>query len=294
MLREFEHMAVKGKAAKNGRTAPEAFGDYYMRELINRGGLCEIWTATDEDSNYFAVRRMINTPKSTLFKKHPDEKTFFNGCEILQKVHDHPYVIDYIKHGKIDKRPYMLMHYVEGANLKQCIGRHDHILAEFLGNILIDMAEALDHVHDEGFMHLDFKPENVLVTPNGDIRLCDFDLARERPDKPVKLSSNAGTAAYMAPEQMLNRPLDHRADIYAFGVTAYEILTFRPPFDGKSPEDVLRKKTTGGAIKPPRDFNDDIPIALQNIVMKCLEFDPDKRYVVTTQLVKELQRALYV
>lgn len=295
MLRDLTDMAVKVNGNKWHASVPQPFGDYFLHELINKGGLCEIWTATDEDGNHFAVRKMHQVPKGGLFRKSPEEKTFFNGCEILQKVHDHPYIIDYIEHGKINKMPYMLMHYVEGANIKQLIGRQDSILGQYLGNILIDMAEALDHIHDAGFMHLDFKPENVLVTASGDVRVCDFDLARPRPDKPTKLNSNAGTAVYMAPEQMMNQPLDHRADIYSFGVTAYEILTFRQPFDGKTADEVLRKKTRAGSeIKPPREFNDDIPIALQNIVMKCLQFDPDKRYVVTTQLVKELHRALYV
>jgi serine/threonine protein kinase len=300
MLRDLGFLGQMGVIATNsGRewhaNAPEPFGPYYLHELINKGGLCEIWTATDEEGRHFALRRMHKMAKNGLFRKSPELKSFRNGCEILQAVHDHPFVIDYLKHGTINKTPYMLMDYVEGNNLKQLIGRHDSILAEFLGNILIDMAEALDHVHDAGYMHLDFKPENVLVTRNGDIRLCDFDLAQPRPVKPTRLKTNAGTPAYMAPEQMLNEPLDHRADIYAFGVTAYEILTFRPPFDGNTPDEVLRKKTkANGSIVPPRDFNDDIPIALQRIVMKCLDHDPDKRYVVTTQLVKELHKALYV
>jgi serine/threonine protein kinase len=300
MLREIEILGNMGARSNgNGRKwqaqAPEPFGRFHLHEMINRGGLCEIWTATDEEGHHFALRRLHKTGKNGFFRKSPEQKTFDNGCRILQAVHDHPYIIDYLEHGTINKLPYMLMDYVEGNNLKQLIGRHDSILGEFLCNILIDMAEALDHVHDGGYMHLDFKPENVLVTRNGDIRLCDFDLAQARPDKPVKLKGNAGTAAYMAPEQLLNQPLDHRADIYAFGVTAYEILTFRPPFDGNTPEEVLRKKTQArGAITPLRQYNDDIPAELQRIVLRCLEHDPDKRYIVTTQLVKELQRALYI
>lgn len=290
-------MVTNGKGAGNGFTvaAPEPFGPYYLHELINRGGTAEIWTATDEANHHFALRLLQNGGRKRLFGASKEEKEFLRGCEVLQRLHNHPYIIDYIRHGRIDGRPYLLMDYVEGTNLKQLIGRHDSILAEFLGNILIDMAEALDHVHDHGYMHLDFKPENVLVTRNGDIRLCDFDLAQPRPKKPRPLATNAGTAAYMSPEQLRREPLDHRADIFSFGVTAYEILTFRKPFDADKQEDVLRKQMDAAhPIPPPRNFNADIPIALQNIVMRCLERDPDKRYVVTTQLVRELQKALYV
>ena len=295
MLRDLTNMAAKSNGKKWHAHRATVFGAYHLHELINKGGLCEIWTATDEDGNHFAVRKMHCGKKSGLFRKSPEEKTFWNGCDILQKVHHHPYIIDYIEHGLIEKRPYMLMHYVEGANLKQLLRKKDSHLGEYLCNILIDTAEALDHCHDEGYMHLDFKPENVLVTANGHVRLCDFDLAQPLPKQPVKLDYNAGTVAYMSPEQMLNKPLDHRSDIYSFGVTAYELLTFRQPFDGTTPEEMLRNKLSPDTvIKPPRDYNGDVPIALQNIVMKCLQFDPNKRYIVTTQLVKELHRALYV
>ena len=163
------------------------------------------------------------------------------------------------------------------------------------GNILIDLAEGLDHIHDEGYVHLDVKPENVMVTANGDIRICNFDLSLPRPDKPIRLKTNAGTAAYMAPEQLMKKPLDHRADQFAFGVTMYEILTFRKPYDGNTVEEVLRRQMDPQyEIPPPRSYNNDIPIAVQNIVMKCLNHDPEKRYIVTTQLVKELHKALYI
>ena len=110
-----------------------------------------------------------------------------------------------------------------------------------------------------------------------------------------RLKTNAGTAAYMAPEQLMKKPLDHRADQFAFGVTMYEILTFRKPYDGNTVEEVLRRQMDPKyEIPPPRSYNKDIPIAVQNIVMKCLNHDPEKRYIVTTQLVKELHKALYI
>jgi serine/threonine protein kinase len=284
---------TKSNGKKWHASAPELFGPYCLHEMINKGGMSEIWTATNENGEHFALRRLLNQ-RGGLFKS-AEEKTFENGCKILQKVHDHTYVIDYLHHGRIEKRPYLLMNYVEGANIKQLLGRHDPILSEFLGNILIDLAEGLDHIHDEGYMHLDVKPENVMVTGNGDIRICDFDLSLPRPDKPIRLKTNAGTAAYMAPEQLMKKPLDHRADQFAFGVTMYEILTFRKPYDGNTVEEVLRRQMDPKyEIPPPRSYNKDIPIAVQNIVMKCLNHDPEKRYIVTTQLVKELHKALYI
>src|SRR5262249_26480027 len=143
-------------------------------------------------------------------------RRFFSGCEILAKIHNHEYVIGYVEHGKIDGTPYLLMEYVERSNLKLLLFRSDPILLENIGQILIDMAMALEHVHDSGYMHLDFKPENILVTRNGGVRLVDFDLAQPKPEKPKKMSKNPGTPAYMAPEQLLREEFDHRVDIFAF------------------------------------------------------------------------------
>src|SRR5690606_36894862 len=105
--------------------------------------------------------------------------------------------------------------------------RSGEVLVENVANILIDMALAIEHVHDSGFMHLDFKPENILVTRNANLRLVDFDLAQEIPEKPKKFSRNPGTPAYMPPDQLQHQAIDHRADIYAYGVIAYELLASR-------------------------------------------------------------------
>src|SRR5439155_13982459 len=128
---------------------------------------------------------------------------FVRGAEILSKIHDHEGMIGYVEHGKIEGQLYLLMEYIEASNLKELYARHDPVLLEHVAQILIDMAAALEHMHENGFMHLDFKPENVLITRNGSVRLVDFDLAQQIPEKPKKASGkNPGTPAYMAPEQL--------------------------------------------------------------------------------------------
>lgn len=270
---------------------PGPFGRFYLQELINSGGMAEIWLATDAEGKPFALRKLYRRLRFSLLAR----KRFFRGCEILSKLHSHQYVIGYVEHGTVKATPYCLMEYVESSNLKLLFGREDPVLQEFVGNILIDMAEALEHVHDSGFMHMDFKPENVLVTRNGNIRLVDFDLAQPKPDKPTKTKKNPGTPAYMAPEQLLRQPLDHRVDIFAFGVTAYELLTGRKPFDGDTPDDILKIQLDRSlGFVAPRDLNPEIPPALEQTILKCLETLPDKRHPITSVLVHELRSALYV
>jgi eukaryotic-like serine/threonine-protein kinase len=269
---------------------PGAFGRFYLQELINSGGMADIWLATDPEQQPFALRKLHDDLRFNLLAR----RRFVRGCEILKSIHSHEHVIGYIEHGKISGTLYCLMEYVESSNLKQMFLRDDPILLENVGNILIDMAVALEHVHDSGYMHLDFKPENVLITRNAAVRLVDFDLAQPRPEKPKKFSKNPGTPAYMAPEQLLREPYDHRADIFAYGVAAYELLTGQKPFQGDTPEEILRKELDRSGFVTPRQINEGIPPAVEKSILKCLERDPAKRHPIMSVLVLELKAALYV
>jgi eukaryotic-like serine/threonine-protein kinase len=285
-------MAVDHNAEQDDRPAPKpgAFGRFYLQELINSGGMADIWLATDPDHKPFALRKLHDKLKFNLLAR----RRFVQGCELLAQIHNHEHVIGYVEHGKISGSWYCLMEYVESSNLKQLLVRQDPILAEHLANILIDMAVALEHVHDSGFMHLDFKPENVLVTRNGAVRLVDFDLAQPKPDKPKKSSKNPGTPAYMSPEQLKREPFDHRADIFAYGVTAYELLTGQKPFPGDTPDEILRKQLDRSGFIPPRQLNEGIPPALEKTILKSLDANQDKRHPIMSVLVLELKAALYL
>jgi eukaryotic-like serine/threonine-protein kinase len=269
---------------------PGAFGRFYLQELINSGGMADIWLATDAENQAFALRKLHDNLRFNLLAR----RRFNKGSEILASIHSHEHVIGYLEHGKINGTLYCLMEYVESSNLKQMIVRTDPILLENVGNILIDMAVALEHVHDSGFMHLDFKPENVLITRNAAVRLVDFDLAQPRPEKPKKFSKNPGTPAYMAPEQLQREAYDHRVDIFSYGVTAYELLTGQKPFQGETPDEMLRRQLDRSGFSTPRQLNPDIPAAVEKSILKCLERDPDKRPPIMSVLVLELKAALYV
>jgi eukaryotic-like serine/threonine-protein kinase len=279
------------KSSTPEAAAPGQFGAYRLHELINSGGMADIWLATNSKGDPFALRRLHASLRRSFIAK----RRFLHGCEVLSKIHDHQHIIGYVEHGRIEGTPYLLMEYLEASNLKQMLARSDPVLTENIAEILLDMAAGLEQVHDSGFMHLDFKPENVLVTRNASVRLVDFDLARPKPDKPRNLSRNPGTPAYMAPEQLLRQPIDHRVDIFAYGVSAYELLTYRKPFPGDSPTEILRRQQNRDlGFVPPRELNPDIPAPLERTILKCLETSPDQRYPFMSVLVRDLQSALYV
>jgi len=156
------------------------------------------------------------------------------------------------------------------------------------------MASGLLHVHESGFIHLDFKPENILVTRNGSVQLIDFDTAIPIPEKPFKPSQNPGTPSYMAPEQLKREPIDGRVDIFAYGVAAYELMTNHKPFPGETPAEILAAQLDPAGPVPPREHNPDVPPALEKVILKCLAREPDRRYPFMSVLVNDLQKALYV
>ena len=252
--------------------------------------MADIWLATDKDQNTYALRRLHDNLRFDFTAR----KRFWQGCEILSKIHNNDCVIGYYGHGKISGTMYLLMEYVEGSNLKLMYSEHDPVLLENVGNIIIDMATGLEHVHESGFMHLDFKPENVLVTRNASVRLADFDLALPIPKSPKKLAKNPGTPAYMAPEQLMREPVDQRADIFAFGVSAYELLTNYKPFPGDSAAEILARQKERSGFVPPRQHNPDLPVGLEQVILKCLQQDPAHRYLFMAVLMHDLKAALYV
>lgn len=270
---------------------PGPFGRFYLQELINSGGMADIWLATDERHKPYALRRMHERLRFNFLAR----RRFIRGAEILSKIGDHDRIIGYVEHGKIKGQLYLLMEYVEASNLKELYVQHDPVLLENVAQILIDMAEGLQHMHDNGFMHLDFKPENVLVTRNGSVRLVDFDLAQPIPEKPKKASKkNPGTPAYMAPEQLQGEQISHRVDIFAYGVSAYELLTNQKPFPGETPGEILAKQLDRSGFVAPRQYNADMPASLEKVILRCLERDPEARYPFIGMMVRELQAALYV
>jgi serine/threonine-protein kinase len=268
----------------------QKFDRFHLRELLNSGGMSEIWLVADGRGKPFALRKL----KRELRFNFTARRRFMRGCEILEQLVDKENIVGYVEHGRAEGTCYLLMDYVEAENLKELYARQDPILQENVAQILIDAATGLSDVHEAGYMHLDFKPENILVTRNAKVRLIDFDMAQPLPEKPVKFSKNPGTPGYMAPEQLKGEAFDGRADIFAFGVSAYELLAYQKPYPGDSPGEILAAQLQPTGAVPLRQHNPDVPIALEKVVMKCIERDPEKRYPFCGVMLRDLQNALYV
>ena len=267
------------------------FGDFRLRELISQGGIASIWLGTNKSGASFAVRILHDT--FALGSGGP--RMFRNGCVALSNLPRHPNIIPYISHNKNNGHEYMILEYVEGDNLRVLTLRSDPMLDELLSDLMLDMAAAIDHIHQHGWMHLDIKPENLIVSRAGHLMLCDFDTATAIPNVPIRMDTKFGTPNYMPPEQLSGWPLDQRADIYSFGVTVYELLTHGKPFEGRTPQEMLQNQLDSRyKIRPIRQFNPAVPVALEEVIFKCLAYLPERRYQAMSQVIADMNRALRV
>tara|TARA_B100000959_G_scaffold86549_1_gene91949 strand:- start:1016 stop:1882 length:867 start_codon:yes stop_codon:yes gene_type:complete len=267
------------------------FGQYRLLERIAQGGLATIWLVSDEAGDTCALRVMHDNFRSG----SSGPKLFRRGCEIMSKLSPHPNIAGYISHGVENRREYIALEYIEGLNLRELMVKKDPLLNDILSDLAVELAEALEHVHDQGYMHLDIKPENIIISRAGELYLCDFDTAQAIPDKPIKIEKKSGTPFYMPPEVTNGWKFDHRADIYAYAVTIYELLTNVKPFEGQTQKVMLANQLNARyRIRKLRDFNSNIPIGLEQLIIKCLDFVPEKRPPNMTVLVRELHRHLGV
>ncbi len=207
----------------------------------------------------------------------------------------HPHIVPVLTAGEMSGVPYYTMPFVEGEPLRAKISRGPLPIADTL-NILRDVAKALGYAHERGVAHRDIKPDNVVLT-GGSAAVIDFGIAKaisasRAPSEDTagltQIGTSIGTPAYMSPEQAAADPgADHRADIYSFGCMAYELLAGRPPFAGLPPQKLLAAHM-GERPRAIAELRADTPPALANLVMQCLEKDPDARPQNAAEILRQL------
>ena len=264
-------------------------GSYVIERELGAGGMSRVFLALETALDRRVVVKVL--PAEMAASVSIDR--FKREIALAARL-QHPHIVPLLSAGAIDGLPWFTMPFVEGESLRARLTRGGELPVAEGVRLLREVASALDYAHEKGVVHRDIKPDNILLS-RGSAMVADFGVA-----KAVSASSNAegsgmtslglalGTPAYMSPEQASADPgTDHRADLYAFGVLAYEILTGQPPFAGRTPQGLLAAHVT----EPPEHIarrRTSIPTALGALVMRCLE----KRAADRPQSALEIVHAL--
>ncbi len=265
--------------------APNSLGRYELTAQIARGGMSDVFEARD---------RLLDRKVAVkiLHDRYAETDTFvarFRKEARAVANLSHPNIVSVYDWGEEDGTYFMVMELVKGRSLRDIIQAEGRLLPRRATEIAAEIAKALDAAHRSGVIHRDIKPGNVLLTTDGSVKVTDFGVARARnaTEGLTKVGSVIGTATYFSPEQASGDPADERSDIYSLGVVLYEMLVGRPPFRGESAVSVAYQHVTAEVV-PPSRLNTDVSLELENVVMRALEKDPDRRYETAADIHHDL------
>ena len=268
------------------RGGPDPLADYEFEEMIAEGGMGRVWKVRHRPTDgIYAVKIMSPETRETR-EKFREIWAADEGQIALQLKH--PNVVETLDYGQTGDSYYVLMEYIDGQNVTQLLRCRPGYVRQHRFDIVVQSGRGLRYLHTCDLVHRDFCPKNVLVDSRNRSRLIDFGLtipAARRPDSQVDMS---GTASYMAPEQIRRTGVDARSDIYAFGVSAFEILTGERPFPAAASRDEKLSKHLNVEPRSLSEVEDELPAELEDIVGKCMEKQPDRRYNSMDEVLRDL------
>lgn len=265
-------------------------GDYRLLRRLGCGGMGQVYLAEQLSLKREVALKLI---RSDLPDTVTVQKRFQAEAEAVARL-NHPNIVQIYQLGESDGFRFMVLEYVEGRNLRQYLERKGPPDLAICLSIIRQVALALQRAHEVGIVHRDVKPENILLTRKVEVKVADFGLSRFfAPDGPaLNLTQSGltlGTPLYMSPEQVQGQSVDHRSDIYSFGVTCYHLLAGEPPFQGKTAFDVALKHVR--EEPPPLSaFRPDLPPDLCALVHKMMAKQPEQRYQSVREILRDLNR----
>jgi ligand-binding sensor domain-containing protein/tRNA A-37 threonylcarbamoyl transferase component Bud32 len=264
-------------------------GGYRIVEQIGQGGMATVFKAYQPSVDRYVAVKVLSSHFTT------DENfmaRFTREARTLARL-EHPHILPVHDHGEQDGTAYLVMRYCETGTLKDLISAGEPLSLQDVVRILSQVGRALDYAHSQGVIHRDIKPSNILIDPRGDVFLTDFGIAKLVVESAQFTATGGivGTPAYMAPEQALGEPVDHRSDIYALGVVLYELVTGQVPYEAETPLAVLFKHVSE-PLPLPRQVKPDLPPALERVILKAMAKSPDDRFQSAQQMIDALDRAV--
>jgi serine/threonine protein kinase/tetratricopeptide (TPR) repeat protein len=262
-------------------------GHYRILSRLGAGGMGEVYLADDTRLHRRVALKFLSVG---CCDDETSKERFHREAEAAARL-SHPNIITIFEINEYNGRPFIAMEYIEGESLGQKFGKAPHSL-EAIVVVAVQIADGLAAAHGQGVTHRDIKPSNIMMDASGRARIFDFGLATVRGTKRLTSpGSTMGTIYYMSPEQTRGEALDHRTDIFSFGVVLYEMITGQHPFRGDS-EPVVMNAIAQIEPEPLARYKAGVPDELQRIVTKMLVKDPARRYQSAADLAADLKGVL--
>lgn len=259
---------------------------YEVLEQIGTGGMSDIYKAKCNKLNRLVAIKVLK-------QEFSENKDFVSKFRIEAQATAglaYPNIVNVYDVGEEDNMHYIVMELVEGITLKNYIEKKVSLSVKEAISITIQVATGIEAAHNNHIIHRDIKPQNIMISKEGKVKVADFGIAKAATSNTVT-TSIMGSVHYTSPEQARGGFSDEKSDIYSLGITMYEMVTGRVPFNGETTVAVAIQHIQE-KMPSPRIYMEDIPISLEQIILKCTEKGPDRRYSKISELIEDLKKSL--
>ena len=259
---------------------------YEIIEKIGSGGMSDVYRAKDHSLGRDVAIKVLKSD----FAQDSSFVTKFRAEAQSAAALEHPNIVNIYDVGSEDGLYYIVMEYIEGITLKQYIAKKGRLGYNEALSIAIQMARGIEAAHNKGIVHQDIKPQNIIISKEGKVKVTDFGIARAANSNTIHAGS-MGSVHYVSPEQARNGFVSYASDIYSLGIVMYEMVTGRVPFDGDTPVAIAIQHIQS-QMTPPEEIVPGLPIAVSRIIEKCTMKSPERRYASASELLVDLKRAM--
>ena len=259
-------------------------GRYEIKEIIGVGGMAVVYKAYDNQENRTVAVKIL---KEEFISNEEFVRRFKNESKAIAML-SHPNIVKVYDVSFGDLIQYIVMEYIDGITLKEFIEREGSLRWKDAVHFTIQILKGLQHAHDKGIVHRDVKPQNIMVLPDGTIKVADFGIARfSRSEQRTITDKAIGSVHYISPEQARGERTDEKADVYSVGVMHYEMLTGQLPFQAESAVSVAIMQLQRDP-QLPTEINGSIPLGLEQITMHAMQKNPERRYQSAAEMLCDL------